>query len=95
MDTNLAYQHKINEQLHQWNILVTLLEEKVEKSAADVKHRFIQEYSTIKLIQHDAITRIKELESTVGDSWNIAKVTANKGLHAFGVGLTAAIANFK
>jgi hypothetical protein len=85
----------MNEQLKQWNVLVTLLEEKVENSATDVKLRYVQEYSTIKLIQNEAATKIAELESTIGDAWHIAKVTANKGLHTFGVGLAIAISDFK
>ena len=95
MNTNTAYQHKMNEQLKEWNVLVRLLTEKLETAAADVKLKFVQEFSAIKASQHEAAKKIKELESATGDAWAIAKQTADKGLHNFGAGLEKAILDFK
>ena len=95
METNLAYQQKINEQLQDWNILVSLLAEKVENAAADVKLRYTQEFGAIKTTQREAANKIKELENTSGDAWKTAKDAANKGLRSFGSGLAKAIEDFK
>jgi transcription elongation GreA/GreB family factor len=95
MENNLAYQQKMNEQLKEWNVLVSLLAEKVENAAADVKLRYAQEYDVIKATQHEAANKIKELENKSGDAWTIAKYTANKGLRNLGAGLAKAIDDFK
>jgi hypothetical protein len=95
METNLAYQQRINEQLQDWNVLVCLLAEKLENAEVDFKPRYVHEYAAIKTTQREAADKIKELENASGDAWMAAKDAANKGLRDFGSGLAKAIEEFK
>jgi hypothetical protein len=95
MEKKDEYQKMLNSQLKEWNVLITLLAEKVENAGADVKLMYVQELDEIRGKQRDAVKKIEELEGASGDAWESSKISMDMVGYNLGTGLAHAITKFR
>ena len=95
MEVKDAYKQKLAAQLKEWSAQINLLEAKVENAEADMKIKRLDLIKGLRVQQHLAVDKMKELEKSSGDAWDQVKSTAEKIWSDLKHGVADAHAKFK
>lgn len=95
MKTKDEYIESLASELKEWSANIDLLSEKMEKSAAMVKLKYVEDLNALHAKQNAADEKIKELSNASGDAWEAAKDTADKIWDDLRTGLASAVSKFK
>jgi hypothetical protein len=95
MEMQKQYKEKMGAQLREWGAQVNLLEAKMDSFTADMKIMRAEEIQALRVKQHAAADKMKELGKASGDAWEQVRVTADRMWDDLKTGLTDAQAKFK
>lgn len=95
MDLQDAYRQMMADHMHEWNAQINLLEAKAKNVAADVRLKHAEEIVALRAKQHSAAKKIKEMENSSGDAWDLVKDTADRMWADLKTGVTEAQAQFE
>lgn len=95
MKTKEEYIENFASELKDWSAKIDELSAKTEKSAGMVKLKYVQELNAIRVKQHNAGEKMKELEGASAEAWEAAKDTADKLWDDLRSGLASTVSKFK
>lgn len=95
MKTKDEYINSLAAELKEWSAQIDLLTAKAEKATADVKLKYLEELDALRVKQHEAAAKVKELEESSGDAWVAVKQTADKVWDDLRAGIASATSKFK
>ena len=95
MKTKDEYIESLASQLKEWSAQIDNLTAKAENAAADVKVKYDEELAALRVKQHAATEKMKELKEDSGDAWETVKESADKIWDDLKSGVASTIAKFK
>jgi hypothetical protein len=95
MELQEAYKQKMSAHMQEWSAQINLLEAKLKTVAADVRVKRAEEIQVLRAKQVSAATKLKEMENSSGEAWDLVKDTADKMWADLKTGVTEAQAKFK
>jgi hypothetical protein len=95
MELHNVYKDKMSAQLKEWNAQINLLEAKIDNAAAEMKIMRAEDIQALRVKQHAAADKMKELGKATGEAWEQVRVTADKMWADMKTGLTDAQSKFK
>ena len=95
MDMNETYKQNMAAHMQEWTAQINLLEAKVKSAAADMRAKRIEEIAALRARQAAAATKLKEMENSSGEAWDLLKDTADKIWADLKAGVAEAQAKFK
>lgn len=95
MKTKNEYIEILATQLREWSAEIDRLNEKVEKSAAQVKLNAVEELNALHAKQQAAQEKLKEMEDSGHEGWLALKDTADKVWDDLKTGLADVAAKLK
>jgi hypothetical protein len=95
MKTKDEYIDSLAAELKEWSAQIDLLTAKTEKATADVKLKYLEELEALRVKQHAAAAKMKELEEASGDAWVAVKQTADEVWDDLRAGIASAASKFK
>jgi len=94
MTTKNEYIDSLAAELKAWGAQIDLLAAKKDKAAAHAQLKYVEELDALRIHQHAAAEKIKELEESSGEAWVTVKATADKVWEDFRVGMASAASKF-
>lgn len=95
MKTKDEYIESLAAELKQWSAQIDLLTAKTENAAAQAKPKYAEELEELRVKQHEATEKMKELTEASGNAWETVKESADKIWDELRVGLADAASKFK
>lgn len=95
MELHTQYKEKMGAQLKEWSAQVNLLEARMENFTADMKLKRAEEIRSLRIKQHAAADKMKELGNATGEAWEDVRMTADRMWDDLKAGLTDAQSKFK
>jgi hypothetical protein len=93
--TKEQYSDSLAAELKEWSAEIDVLSAKAETAAVDMKAKYHEEIEALRVREHAAVEKIKELQASSDDAWESVKVTAEQVWHDFRTGLASVISKFK
>ena len=94
MKTKEEYIDSLAAELKVWSAEIDALHLKADAAADDVKIKYFEEINLLRVKEHDAAEKIKELHASSGDAWHTVKETADHVWHDLRTGLAAVVDKF-
>jgi len=94
MKAKNEYIDSLATELKEWSVQSDLFAAKTEKAAGMIKLKYTEQLKAFRAKQLEAAERMRELEESSGEAWEIAKDTADKVWNELRTGLNTAASKF-